>query len=125
MKILKTLLLFTMLQAGAVFAAGHAFTQTEFDALNKAGKPIVVHVHADWCPTCRAQDPILSTLIKDPAFKDVNFLQVDFDAQKDIVKAFKVSQQSTLIVFKGGKEQARSTGDTQKPGITGLVKKAL
>lgn len=125
MKILKTVLLFAMLHAGAVFAAGHAFTQAEFDALNKAGKPVVVHVHADWCPTCRAQDPILSTLIKDPEFKDVNFLQVDFDAQKSIVKAFNVSQQSTLIVFKGGKEQARSTGDTQKPAITALVKKAL
>lgn len=125
MKTLKTLLLLTLLHAGAVLAAGHAFTQAEFDALNKAGKPVVVHVHADWCPTCRAQDPILSSLIKDPVYKDVHFLQVDFDAQKDIVKAFRVTQQSTLIVFKGGKEQARSTGDTQKPALTALVKQAL
>lgn len=128
MKILKTLVVFILLQAGvaaSVSAAGQHYTQAQFDALNKSGKPVVVHVHADWCPTCRAQDPIVSALIKDPAFKNVSFLEVDFDAQKDVVKAFNVSQQSTLIVFKGGKEQGRSTGDTRKASIDSLINKAL
>jgi len=125
MKIIKTLCVFLLLQSGLALAAGQHYTQAQFDALNQAGKPVVVHVHADWCPTCRAQDPILRSLIKDPEFKDVSFLEVDFDAQKEIVKAFRVAQQSTLIVFKGGKEQGRSTGDTQKPAITTLLKKAL
>lgn len=131
MKILKILVVFLLLQAGVVasgsvaFAAGQHYTQAQFDALNKSGKPVVVHVHADWCPTCRAQDPIVSALIKDPAFKNVSFLEVDFDAQKDIVKAFNVTQQSTLIVFKGGKEVGRSTGDTRKASIDSLINKAL
>jgi len=127
MKILKTLVVFLLLQAGAAvsaFAAGQHFTQAQFDALNNSGKSIVVHVHADWCPTCRAQDPIVSALIKDPAFKNVSFLEVDFDAQKEVVKAFNVSQQSTLIVFKGGKEQGRSTGDTRKASLDALISKA-
>lgn len=125
MKIIKTLFVFLLLQSGLALAAGQHYTQAQFDALNQAGKPVVVHVHADWCPTCRAQDPILRSLIKDPEFNDVSFLEVDFDAQKDIVKTFRVSQQSTLIVFKGGKELGRSTGDTQKPAIAALLKKAL
>ncbi|ASU41520.1 thiol reductase thioredoxin [Herbaspirillum sp. meg3] len=128
MKILKTLAVFLLLQAGVastVFAAGQHYAQAQFDALNKSGKPVVVHVHADWCPTCRAQDPIVSALIKDPAFKNVSFLEVDFDAQKDVVKAFNVTQQSTLIVFKGGKEVGRSTGDTRKASIDSLINKAL
>jgi thiol-disulfide isomerase/thioredoxin len=128
MKILKTLAVFLLLQAGVastVFAAGQHYAQAQFDALNKSGKPVVVHVHADWCPTCRAQDPIVSALIKDTAFKNVSFLEVDFDAQKDVVKAFNVTQQSTLIVFKGGKEVGRSTGDTRKASIDSLINKAL
>jgi len=45
--------------------------------------------------------------------------------QKDVVKNFKVTMQSTLIVFKGGKEVGRSTGDTKKDSIADLLKKAI
>ena len=33
--------------------------------------------------------------------------------------------QSTLIVFKGGKEVGRSTGDTSKDSIAALLQKTL
>ncbi len=37
-----------------VSAAGKFYTQQEFDSLLALGKPIVVHIHADWCGTCKA-----------------------------------------------------------------------
>lgn len=50
---------------------------------------------------------------------------VDFDTQKKVLKAFGVMYQSTLIVFKGGKEAARVTGETDRDRIAKLLRKAL
>src|SRR5258708_19920528 len=89
-------------------AAGQRFDQAAFDALLKSGKPTLVMVHADWCPTCRAQAPIVSELLKTPGLSSITALKVDFDGQRDAVKAFKVTQQSTLIVFNRGHALGRS-----------------
>ncbi|EML5470870.1 thioredoxin family protein [Pseudomonas aeruginosa] len=101
------------------------FSQAEFDQLTKAGQPVVVDVSATWCPTCKAQKPILEKLMQQPAYKGVTLLTVDFDAEKSTVRAFKVSMQSTLVGFHGTKEVARSVGDTTEAGIEGLVQKTL
>ncbi len=106
-------------------AVGEPYTQDKLDALNKAGKPALVFIYADWCPTCRAQDRVLEKLLPTDEFKGINVLSVDFDAQKPVVNAFGVRYQSTLIVFKGGKEVARITGDTDPDRIAALLRKAL
>lgn len=117
--------IFLLLQAVAVYAAGQAFTSSNFDALEKAGKPIVVHIHADWCPTCKSQDAILSPFIQSPEFKGVTFLQVNYDDQKDVLKKFNVLKQSTIIVFKNGKEVGRVVGDTKAASVDSLIRKSL
>ncbi|MEO1488134.1 MAG: thioredoxin family protein, partial [Pseudomonadota bacterium] len=38
------------------------YNAAEFMMAQKKGKTIVVDVYADWCPTCRAQAPILDEL---------------------------------------------------------------
>lgn len=86
---------------------------------------MVVHVHATWCASSKAQDVILSKVMALPEFKKITFLQVNFDEQKETLKQFDVSEQSTLIVFKAGQEQGRSTGDTQDDSIESLVRKGL
>ncbi|MFH0934259.1 MAG: thioredoxin family protein [Pseudomonadota bacterium] len=106
-------------------AVGEPFTQNKLDALNQSGKPVLVHVHADWCPTCRAQDKVLGELLPSGDFKGITALRVDFDEQKPVVKSFGVMYQSTLIVFKGGKEVARVTGETDRDKIAALLRKAL
>ena len=123
--VLKSLLFVTVLVSRVALAVGQPFDRAEFDALQKAGKPVLVLVHADWCPTCRAQTPLISDLLKQPQFSRIAALRVDFDQQRDAVKSFNVTQQSTLIVFKGGHEVGRSVGDTQREGIEALLKKAL
>ena len=124
-KFIRSLMLLSFLAAGSAVAADQAFDQAVFDALQKQGKPVLVTIHADWCPTCKAQEPILGELLKTPELQGITALRVDFDKQKAAVKAFKVQYQSTLIVFKGGKEVGRSTGDTKKDSIAALLKKAL
>ncbi len=88
-------------------------------------KPVLVDVSATWCPTCKAQKPIVEGLATGAAYKDVAVLTVDFDTGKPVLRQFKVGMQSTLIAFKGGKELGRSVGDTTSAGIEGLFKKAV
>ena len=115
----------SLLSTAALAAAKSPFTQGSFEAANKGGKPILVEVTAPWCPTCKAQTPILGELSAQPRFKDLQIFSVDFDSQKHVLKSLKVQMQSTLIVFKGGKEVGRSTGDTKKGSIEALLSKAL
>ncbi len=126
MKIFKLLLAGLLALVVTAASAGEVkkYDQATFDALAAADKPVVVIVHATWCPTCKAQDPIQKGLMKSEPFKDYTMLTLDFDADKPILKTLRVSQQSTMIVFKGKTEVGRSVGDTTKAGIEGLMKKA-
>ena len=101
------------------------FTSDAFKAAQKAGKPILIDVWASWCPTCKAQGPILKSLLADPKNKDMVMFRVNFDTQLDVLKTFNVQQQSTLIVFKGATEAGRSVGDTNKSSIAALLASAI
>ena len=97
------------------------FTMDAFKAAQKEGKSILVDVWASWCPTCKAQGPLLKSELAKPENKNVVVLRVNFDTQLDVLKAFKVQSQSTLIMFKGEKEIARSVGDTNQATIAKLI----
>ena len=101
------------------------FTKEAFAAAQAAGKSILVHINAPWCPTCRAQRPILEKLENSRKFERLKVFRVDFDSQPDIVRFFKANSQSTLIVFKGTAETGRSVGETNADAIAALLEKAL
>ncbi len=87
-------------------------------------KSILVDIQAPWCPTCKAQKPILAEIEAKPEYKDLVVVHVDFDSQKDAVRRFDARMQSTLIAFKDGKETGRSVGQTDPAAIAALVAKA-
>ena len=126
---MKTLLnaMFTgiLLFSSAAFAAGQPITATELADIEKQGKSAVISTHADWCSTCKKQDKVLSDFMKDPDYKNVVFYQVDYDNQKDLLKALKVRSQSTIIVYKNGKEVARATGETKEAALAKLTRQAI
>lgn len=101
------------------------FDQKAFDAALTGGRPIVVHVHAPWCPICRAQKPILAKLREQPRFSEFEAFEVDFDNDKASVRAVGARLQSTLIVYGGGGEIARTVGDREEGWIEELLEKAL
>src|SRR5262249_4587726 len=59
-----------------------AFTDAAFQAARQAGKPILVHISASWCPTCAQQRPILDKLEHSAELGDLTVFTVDFDSQK-------------------------------------------
>jgi thiol-disulfide isomerase/thioredoxin len=100
------------------------FTQPAFEASQKQGKPILVQITASWCPVCAKQRPILSQLLAEPQFQNMVVYNIDFDSQKDLVRAMGAQKQSTLIVFTGSTEKARSTGETDPAAIASLLGKS-
>lgn len=113
-----------------VSIAAHAADKMSFDAAQFAkaqaeNKSILIEVTAPWCPTCKAQKPILEQLTGQPQFKDLKIFEVDFDTRKDVLRDLNVTMQSTLILYKGKTEMGRSTGDTKKESIEVLVNKSL
>lgn len=111
--------------AAFAFSSKAAFSAGAFDAAVASGKPVLVEVTAPWCPTCKAQKPILSSLSARKEFAGFAVFEVDFDSQKDALKKLNVQKQSTLIVYKGKAEAGRSTGDTNATSIEALLKKGI
>jgi thioredoxin 1 len=112
--------------ASAFAAAGQLpFNQAAFDKAVATGQPVIVHVQASWCPTCKVQRPIVESLLREPKMKRVTLFSADFDTEAALKKQLRVAQQSTFVVFKGGKEVGRSTGETSKDAIAALFDKAL
>ena len=109
----------------ALAAETKPIDQATFAALQSANKPVLIDVYADWCPICKAQEPIIAELLTRPEFKDYTVLRVNYDTQKDVLRALRVSQQSTFIVYRGKQEVARSVGDTQRDSIAATLRKAL
>jgi thioredoxin 1 len=111
----------TPLLAGPV----QAFDQARFDAARASGAPILVMVAADWCPTCRAQTPIITRVAGEAAFSRLQIFRLDYDAQKPQRRALRASRQSTLIAYKGTTEVSRSVGATTEAQIRALMQAAI
>jgi thiol-disulfide isomerase/thioredoxin len=124
----RTLFLAVALGLGLFTSQADAATQTAFDqksfeAAQAANKPILVAVHADWCPACTKQKPIMASLAAAPEYKDLVILVVDFDTQKDALKALNVQKQSTIIALRGKAEKDRAVGVTDEASIKALFQK--
>lgn len=111
--------------AGPSAADAPRFTAEAFDAAQAAGKPILVHVTAPWCITCKAQKPVLSKILAKRDFASLAVFEVDFDSQKDALRRFEAKTQSLMIVFKGATEIARELGRTEESAIEALLRRAL
>ena len=125
MRLAAAALLAGLLATGTAEAAAEAlYTQAAFAAAQQQGKPILVHVTASWRPVCAKQKPILAKLSAEPAYKDLQIFEVDFDTQKDLLRTMNVQQQSTFIAYHGASERARSTGATDEAVIRGVLDKS-
>ncbi|HMN51282.1 MAG: thioredoxin family protein [Xanthobacteraceae bacterium] len=102
-----------------------AYQAESFKKLLAAGGPVVVHVHAEWCPVCHAQIPVMARVLAQPAYRNVQAVRVNFDTDKMFLTDFKVVRQSTIVIYKGGKEIARLSYDTDPARIEQTLERAI
>jgi thioredoxin 1 len=105
--------------------ARDVFSEKAFDAAAASGSPVLIEFHAEWCPTCRAQEKVINSFKFNPEYKGLVILRVDYDTEKSLLKRFKVRRQSTLVMFKKGAELARAVGQTSPEGIKSLLNTAF
>ena len=70
----------------------------------------------------------MSALVdKNPEYRKVKIIRVDWDkfSRAPVTKELKVARRSTLIAFKGGKEQSRVIASAASSTLEGLFKAAL
>ena len=99
------------------------YSAQALSAEQQAGKPVALHFHADWCPTCRAQDKVLQQW-KGDASVPGTLLVVDYDSEKELKKQLGVRTQSTLIAYLGSVEKARLAGETDTEKLRAALRSA-
>lgn len=116
---------FASVLAAPAFAYSGDETIPGFDDALAAGGPILVHVTATWCEICQAQKPIVAALLKKPDFAKMKMFEVDFDTRKEVLRRYNVQSQSTMIIYKAGKEVGRQVGQTDPALIEAFLREAL
>lgn len=97
-----------------------AYTPAKLAAMQKAGESVTLHFHADWCPTCRAQDQVFNGW-KGDASVPGTLLIVDYDKERALKRQLGVRTQSTVIAYKGSVEKSRLAGVTDPAALRALL----
>ena len=71
---------------------------------------VLVEFYASWCPHCQRMMPIVDQ-IKELLQGKAKVYQYDIDHNQDLAKENEVESIPTFIVYSGGKEQWRHTGE--------------
>ncbi|MBP5248688.1 MAG: thioredoxin [Lachnospiraceae bacterium] len=82
-------------------------------------KPVLVDFNADWCGPCRMLRPAIDQLAEER--EDVKFVSVNIDDEDQLAENYNVSSIPCIVVFKDGKEAARSVGLKPKAEILKLL----
>ena len=98
-----------------------AFNRAAFEQAQASDKRILVDIWAPWCPTCRAQEPIIDRVAAARGNENLIVFRVHFDDQKAEVRRFGAQRQSTLIAYRGTRETGRLVADTNPDRIAALV----
>lgn len=114
-----------MTMAMAPGVAIRAYDQMAFDQAQAANKPILVWVHAPWCPVCREQEKAIKEITADPAYRDLVVLRIDFDTQKPLWQKFGATMQSTLIGFHGKRETGRVAHESDVARVAPVLRSTL
>lgn len=100
------------------------YTADSFAKHEAAGNLVALQFNASWCPVCKKQRNALRAVSEDKSFDHITLMAADFDTETALRKAYKVKNQSTIIIFKGKAEISRSEGLTDPADVSGFLRKA-
>jgi thioredoxin-like negative regulator of GroEL len=122
LRLVAAALLATVTAARAQAAENYRpFEPAAFAAAQAQNLPILLDVHAWWCPVCASQARTLRTIVASGKHPHLIIFRIDYDKQKDVWRGFGVQKQATLIAFHGKAEVGRIAYMTDKTKIAGLA----
>ena len=93
---------------------------TEFAALLKQDKPVLLDFYADWCGPCQTLLPIIEQLA-DKYQDDVIIAKVNVDINTELAAKFKVRSIPTLFFLKDGDIKETLNGLQQRAVLEGKI----
>lgn len=101
------------------------YEATGFARAQHEGGITAIQFHSGWCPVCVMQERGVKSLKDDKSLDRVTVFQADYFREEALRKRFNVSSFSTLVVFRGDQERARTTGDFRAEQLKRLFARAL
>lgn len=96
----------------------------DFDRLiEDAEVDVLVDFYADWCAPCKIMAPVLDDLAGDHAGELV-VAKLDTDMNPEISQRLGIRGIPTLILFRGGREEARKTGAVPRQELEEMIRAA-
>lgn len=82
-------------------------TEAEFQSLINSDEKVLLRVGTQWCPPCRAMEPVLKKFESENPAK---LIRIDADTNPSLAKSLNIIEYPTFISYKNGKEAARLSG---------------
>lgn len=89
-----------------------ATTDTFDEQVLRNPKPVLVDFTAKWCGPCQLMTPILASLSK-----DFEVRKIDYDANKELVRRYRISAIPALLIFMNGEVVVRHIGVVDEPTL--------
>lgn len=87
----------------------------------KSEKTVLIDFWASWCGPCRMMSPVIDKIAEN--MKDqVKVCKINIDEEQSLAVKYNVMSIPTFIVFKNGKEEARSVGVQDEAEIVNMLK---
>ncbi|CAA0097045.1 Uncharacterised protein [BD1-7 clade bacterium] len=101
------------------------YSPEAFAKAQEAGVPVLIDVYADWCPTCERQQIILNRYMRENPDSPLKIMVIDYDKNKDWVKAFRAPRQSTLYLYKDNEQRWFAVAPTSSRVIYAAIEKVI
>ena len=93
---------------------------TNFDAIIKSEKPVLIDFFATCCGPCKTLAPILKQ-VKDNLGERIIILKIDVDKNQQLASKYQVRGVPTLILFQNGNQLWRQSGVLSKEEIVKTI----